>query len=283
MIEESKYQPIDSTNSHSTDVRIVEDIAIRKEGGWSKARNIVTLLSAIFAATSLIFTFLNVNSARENQRKTAEYVDTLSSKIIQVTDKLEIVKSSLENLPTSISKIDTTVRIMEKEVGQFGEVVGTFKNSLSEFNKVADKQLALLKETQKQWEIELSKKADLKLAVEKILWNGDTLTIDFMVENYGNKGAEYVWINYYVPIEYKFSAKSWRANGNEMGFTRWGYGPIQYVFAGIKSSPHDYSDNFTKFSLYFEKEIPKSILLPYTISCKESEFINFLELNLPPK
>jgi hypothetical protein len=258
------------------DVRIIDDIAKRK---WDLLRNILTALSVGFAAVSLFFTYCNTQSAIDNKYKTQEYVDTLNSGIANVAINLDRAVKSIESLPNAIEKFESTLTIFDGQLKTLNETASLFKMSLNELALVADTQLALMRETQKRWEYELSRKASLSLKYDRAQWLGDTLHVFFKLTSTGTKGAEYIWINISCPRQFSFYSKNWIPAGHSNGFEHWSYGPMEYIYGASALNDTVFQSNiYTRFKLLFNSEPEFPIKIFYAISYKEGASSGILEI-----
>jgi hypothetical protein len=238
------------------DVRIVEN---KSKSGWDTFRNIMTLITAFFAVISLIFSYCNFKNASESGQKTKEYVDTLNSGIKNVS----VV---LKDLPISVQLLDSSIIKMQSQLGTLRETANLFKTTLAEMNNVADTQLALIRQTQKHWETELSRKANIILGRGQTRLISDTLLVTPVLTNIGNKGVSSCMITLEVPRIFGFGGSGWVKSDSLKDSQEWTYTYQWFITPVPDSISKGTTAKYMSFSLLIPKDYKKkTITLNYSL------------------
>jgi hypothetical protein len=139
-----------------------------------------------------------------------EFKTTVATNLTKLNTQFANFEKGISNLHESVNKFDTAVVQMGSQIGRVGENISAFGSTLDNLGSATDKQLALIKETQKQWELELSKKADLLLVTSYVDTLADSLFVTLGIINIGKKISTPPNIMLVVPKYLNFSGSGWR-------------------------------------------------------------------------
>lgn len=222
-----------------------------------------------------------------------EFANNVERHLGKIDSLFQSVEIKLTNIPLTISKIDSSISnlnsaidkqqsIFENSVLSLKAEMDEFSNSLSGYRQLlenitlaSDKQLSLLRETQKQWETELGKKANLHLSLEDVKdIGGDTLQIFFILENMGDKFAQHVGISLYISRPIEFISRGWVSwEMPKKSFIGWTY--MEVPFMPFSSKPKDWAQlrgEWTNFKLFPKSKLKSPVKLHYIIYCDVGSF-----------
>jgi hypothetical protein len=184
---------------------------------FKKNESWILVLQTILIVITVYFTYRNIMLTTSGQRATEQYVnlisnyfDSFNENFSSLNDQFIKMEENISRLPNTVAKLDSTSEILGNQMVGLGENLAIFKVILEDINAVAEKQLGLIKETQRQWEAELKKKPDLVLFVWDIDRSNDTLYITPGLINKGEKPSlSRVAIIMKVPKYLNFYSDQW--------------------------------------------------------------------------
>ncbi len=184
---------------------------------FKKNESWILLLQTILVLITVYLTYFNIKLSVSGRQATQQYVELISNQLGSLNEQFSSlnnqfvkVEKNISRLPETVAKLDSTSEILGKQMIGLGENLSTFKVMLEDINIVAEKQLTLIKETQRQWEEELKRRPDLDLFVWSSDRIGDTLTITPGLINKGNKYSDSnVAIILKIPVKFSFQASGW--------------------------------------------------------------------------
>jgi len=249
---------------------------------------LLRLLEILLLVLALYIAYLSFTSSSVFSENVEEHLVKIDSLFIEVEEKLH-------NIPASINKIDSTISILDasiykqqksfenninglsNELNKFSSSLVEYEALLTEITKASDKQLTLLKETQKKWEEELNRKPDLSLSIDKLEYLGDdTIDVFFSLNNSGNASAENIEIALKIFNYLEFISPNWVSIPNEDNSPTWCY---SIPFINYINWPNDtltVTNNYTRFKLVVKGRANNKIIIPYELYCNKGSYSGVL-------
>jgi hypothetical protein len=249
---------------------------------WRTIRNyVLPILQASLTAFAIILSYESFQLARENFKsaedgRTAskQFINDIELQLATLNTSFSDLNKAVVKLPNTIQFLDSSVQTMRTHIESLKEVVTKFDSTLTGLSNVSNKQILLIKETQKQWATELSKKPLIKLTLISIQRDSlNKLTIFPQFSNYGDKYSKEFSAVLSVPPDYDFHSSGWASYPSGKRPNNWSIstsGPIgakndQQVFSmrpnGIDFTiniPNNFKNKFIKLYYYISSEYPQN-------------------------
>jgi hypothetical protein len=204
------------------------------------------VVSSLTSIAALVVALIAMSASSRFENGVTKNLKDISSVSIRL-------KESLEQLPQSVTKFDSTIQGMSKliereqsalqatidtlgiNVTSFSTSLQSYKEHLALITEASQKQLELLKKTQASWELEVSRKPDIRLVgyVDKI--DSQKYHVVLELQNVGNQYTEKGTVILNVPREYKLQSSGWHCWDTISVVQQWAFSYDRFI--GYSSTP----------------------------------------------
>lgn len=233
--------------------------------GWTQLS--VSIASIIVAFFAVRLSIRSAESGRAFSNDVISHLKDMNGLFAQATDQLDQLSQSMTDLDSAFGKFGETIQgqqsqlsstlvILREQISEFSISLEQYEVLLSKVSSSSEKQLALIRETQANWERELRRRPVLRLVIDSATIVSDTvLTIWPKLINTGNRSAEECVVAIHCPLDLDVQSKGWRRTSVQGKFQviNLKYGTMYYsedpgYFAESQLQDSELSINRTRLS-----------------------------------